>query len=67
MVIHGLFFSPEDSVKVTFDGTLAAEMVVVDSGEIHVITPPGLPGTVDVTVFNDDGTSTGSFTYVSVD
>ena len=53
---------------VTFGGTAATGVVVVNDTTITCNAPPHLPGTVDVVVINPDGTGTGVslFSYLQV-
>src|SRR2546430_1429538 len=62
--IDGSFFVP-DADQVLF-GTNPGTIVAESSNVILVSAPPGVAGTVDVTVQTPDGTSiAGTFTYVT--
>ncbi|WP_169734138.1 IPT/TIG domain-containing protein [Hamadaea tsunoensis] len=45
------------TTAVTFGGQPATGLAVVSDTELHVTVPPGVPGTVDVTVTNPAGSS----------
>lgn len=61
VAITGTGFTPESTV--TFDGTPATGVSVVNSGEITAVSPAGSPGTVDVEVTTQGGSDTHDFTY----
>jgi len=64
--IDGSFFVP-DADQVLF-GTNPGTIVAESSTTILVSAPPGVAGTVDVTVQTPDGTSiAGTFTYITPD
>jgi hypothetical protein len=56
------------SMRVTFDGVAATNVVWLDSSTITATTPAHAAGTVGVTVFNQDGQSStllSAFTYIA--
>jgi Tol biopolymer transport system component len=56
VTIVGNGFSPDATVR--FGGQPATNVVVESLSVIHAVTPPGMPGHVDVVVTNGDGRST---------
>ncbi|WP_051416852.1 MULTISPECIES: IPT/TIG domain-containing protein [Paenibacillus] len=65
VVITGENFRP--NVKVKFGKNFAPSVQFNSSTELIVTTPAGVPGTVEVTVINDDGqTATGAYNYYAV-
>ena len=70
VTISGRLF--QHSSAVDFGATPATSFTVVDSKTITAVAPPGTPGTVDVTVTNESGTSgitipADQFTYTPDD
>ncbi|MBX5480258.1 MAG: IPT/TIG domain-containing protein [Myxococcaceae bacterium] len=66
ITISGLNFA--SGATVTVGGSPATSVNVVNANTITAVTPPGTPGTVDVTVTNPDGqfsTLTNAFTWVA--
>ncbi|MHC4942090.1 MAG: IPT/TIG domain-containing protein [Planctomycetota bacterium] len=65
VTISGTAFTPTPDMTVSFGGTAATGIVVVDSTTITCNTPAHAAGAVDVTVSNINGsdTLTGGFTY----
>jgi hypothetical protein len=68
VTITGSEFSSLGTTTVTFDGTAAAGVVVVNNTTITCTTPAHAVGPVDVTVTNDFGSGTlpNAFTYVAM-
>ncbi len=65
VTISGSGFTSTADTTVTFDGTNAANVAVVDSSTITCTTPAHGAGSVNVTVTNSNGSDTlaGGFTY----
>lgn len=66
VVINGNYFTP--GVSVTFDGTAATNVTLIDASSISVTTPAGERGTADITITNTYGQTTtllAGFRYLS--
>jgi large repetitive protein len=63
VVIAGEGFT--GATGVTFDGVAAASFVVDNDGQITVVTPPHVPGTVPVVVQHPNGNAAATFAYVA--
>jgi len=65
VTITGSGFTTTEDTTVTFDGTNALDLAVVDATTITCTTPPHGAGSVDVVLSNSNGAATlpGGFTY----